>query len=85
MSYHTKSFKLQIVKNYESSLFSYSTLSEQYKLSSSSLKKWVYGYKSTAKVISRSAHRSTPQISSWPHRSTINIKGVTDTAVSVLL
>jgi transposase len=44
MSKHTKAFKLKLVKNYESSLLSYVTLSNQYKISTSSLKKWVYGY-----------------------------------------
>ena len=37
MSKHTKSFKLKLVKNYESSLLSYLTLSNQYKISTSSL------------------------------------------------
>ena len=45
MSKYTKSFKLQIVKDYESSNLGYSSLREQYGVPKSVVKKWVRDYR----------------------------------------
>lgn len=44
MSKYTKSFKLQVVKDYESSRFGYKTTGDKYGVIPSTVRKWVYGY-----------------------------------------
>jgi transposase len=44
MSKYTKSFKLKIVKDYESSRLGYKTIGDKYGVIASTVRKWVYGY-----------------------------------------
>jgi transposase-like protein len=44
MSKYTKSFKLQIVKDYETLRLGYKTIGDKYGVIPSTVRKWIYGY-----------------------------------------